>query len=240
MNNNAVRATHPLVIIAAISLILFSIAGIAAIMGWLPPSKGDQPDLVASAPAPAAAPSQAAAPAEPPRAASTSKPVQTHKRTVRAEPREATPDRNTVARVDPGSTVAQAEIPARPAAPPAPVAAVKQPCRDCGVIETVRAVTHNEQPSGLGAVAGGVAGAVLGRQVGGGRGRDVMTVVGGVGGALAGHEVERRTRTTQVYEIVVRFDDGTTQKLSQNEAPSWRPGDRVRVVGGQIRAAADV
>jgi outer membrane lipoprotein SlyB len=227
------------VLIASISLILFSIAGIAAIMGWLPPSKGDQPVLATSTPAPAAATAQAVAPVEPARAPSASKPAQTPKRTVRAEPREATPDRQTVARMDPESNVAQAEIPARPVAPPAPVAAVKQPCRDCGVIETVRTVTHNEQPSGLGAVAGGVAGAVLGRQVGGGRGRDVMTVVGGVGGALAGHEVERRTRTTQAYEIVVRFDDGSTQKLTQNEAPSWRPGDRVRVVGGQIRSAGD-
>ncbi|OGA19911.1 MAG: hypothetical protein A3I01_04165 [Betaproteobacteria bacterium RIFCSPLOWO2_02_FULL_65_24] len=237
MNNNALRATHPLVIIAAISLILFSLAGIAAIMGWLPPSKG-QSELSANPPVTSAAP----AVTEPARTAAPSRPVQAQapRRPVRSESREtpSTPDRTTVARAEshPRPVVAQAES-VRPVAPPPAVA--RPICRDCGVIETVRAVEQAESPSGLGAVAGGVAGAVLGRQVGGGRGRDVMTVVGAVGGAVAGHEVEKRTRTSQVYEIVVRFDDGTTQKLTQNEAPAWRPGDRVKVVGGQIRSAAD-
>ena len=46
MNNNVIRSTHPLVIIAAISLTLFSLAGVAALMGWLPTSKGQEAEAV--------------------------------------------------------------------------------------------------------------------------------------------------------------------------------------------------
>lgn len=40
-----------------------------------------------------------------------------------------------------------------------------------------------------GTVAGGVVGAVVGNQFGGGTGRTVLTGVGAAGGALAGHEL---------------------------------------------------
>ena len=53
--------------------------------------------------------------------------------------------------------------------------------------------------------------------------------------AIAGNQVERGRNTTSHYEVTVRFDDNTTQRLTLNEAPAWRPGDRVRVVGGALR-----
>jgi outer membrane lipoprotein SlyB len=232
MNNNVIRSTHPLVIIAAISLTLFSLAGVAALMGWLPSSKGHEAEaigvpmsqsrpvqpapLAKSVPAPQA---KAAQPA----------PRSTPRYEPRYEPRE-TVFRDEPRRVEP-PVVAQAEPRIFKPAPVKPV------CHDCGVIETVRTVETPVKPSGVGAAAGGVLGGVLGHQMGNGRGRDLMTVVGAVGGAVAGHQVEKRTRKTTSYEIVVRLDDGTTRTLSEPQAPAWRAGDRVRLVGDDLRAA---
>ncbi|MGA7985222.1 MAG: glycine zipper 2TM domain-containing protein, partial [Burkholderiales bacterium] len=109
-------------------------------------------------------------------------------------------------------------------------------CSDCGVVQSVREVDVKGQGSGLGAVGGAVVGGVLGNQVGGGRGKDVMTVVGAVGGAVAGNEVEKRVKSTKSYETTVRFDDGTSRAISEANAPSWRAGDKVRVVNGVIRS----
>jgi outer membrane lipoprotein SlyB len=109
-------------------------------------------------------------------------------------------------------------------------------CADCGVVESVREVDVEGQGSGLGAASGAVVGGVLGNQVGGGRGKDVMTVVGAVGGAVAGNEVEKRVKSTKRYEITVRFDDGSSRAISEANAPPWRAGDKVRVVNGVIQS----
>jgi len=38
------------------------------------------------------------------------------------------------------------------------------------------------------------------------------------------------------YEIVIRFDDGSSRVIQQAAAPAWRSGDRVRVINGVIHA----
>ena len=124
---------------------------------------------------------------------------------------------------------------ARPA--PARVATVAT-CAECGVIESVREVAAKGQGSGLGAVGGAVVGGLLGNQVGGGRGQDVMTVVGAVGGAVAGNEIEKRVKTTKSYSITVRFDDGSSRVISEANAPTWRAGDKVKVINGVIQSNA--
>jgi outer membrane lipoprotein SlyB len=111
---------------------------------------------------------------------------------------------------------------------------VKPLCYDCGVIESVREIEKKGAGTGLGAVAGGVAGGVLGRQTGGGRGRDVMTVLGAIGGAVAGNAIEKRVNKTKAYEITIRFDDGTSQLVKQETQPAWHSGDRVKLVNGVI------
>ena len=40
MEAQAVRTTHPLIIIAAITVTLFSLVGIGAVLGWIPTSVG--------------------------------------------------------------------------------------------------------------------------------------------------------------------------------------------------------
>jgi outer membrane lipoprotein SlyB len=118
---------------------------------------------------------------------------------------------------------------------PAPVA-VAATCLDCGVIESVRTVSAKGTGSGIGAVGGAVAGGVLGSQVGGGRGQDVMTVVGAVGGAIAGNEIEKRVKATTSYAVTVRMSDGSSRVVNEASAPTWRTGDKVRIVDGAIRA----
>jgi len=120
---------------------------------------------------------------------------------------------------------------------PAPMVAAAS-CAECGVVESVREIDAKGQGSGLGAVGGGVLGGLLGNQVGAGRGKDVMTVVGVVGGAVAGNEVEKRVRATKSYEITVRLNDGSSRVISQASAPTWRTGDKVKIVNGAIRSNA--
>lgn len=119
------------------------------------------------------------------------------------------------------------------AAPAAPKVAAAPVCRDCGVVESVRAITKKGEASGVGAVAGGVLGAALGNQVGGGNGRKAMTVIGAVGGGVAGHEIEKRAKSTTVHQVTVRMDDGSVRTIEQATAP--QTGERVQVEGNKLR-----
>jgi len=125
---------------------------------------------------------------------------------------------------------------------PVPVAPVKiaavSTCAECGVIESVREVEAKGKGSGLGAVGGAVVGGLLGNQVGGGRGQDVMTVVGAVGGAVAGNEVEKRVKMSKSYEVTVRLHDGSSRVISEASLPTWRTGDKVKLVNGVIQSNA--
>ncbi len=231
MNTTTVRTTHPLIIIAALAVTLFCLAGIAALMGWLPSSKGDQPaasGMAAAVPAAATTAPEKTAAVEPREAAPTHR-VQ-HTRASRQAPTPPAP------RYEPPSPVAAADIPPPPPATPVAAEAPRPPvCNGCGMVESVRAIHKQGSGSGIGAAAGGVLGGVLGHQMGNGRGQDLMTVVGAVGGALAGNQVEKSRSESTLYETTVRYDDGTSQRLTQAQAPAWREGDRVRVVNGSIR-----
>ena len=86
---------------------------------------------------------------------------------------------------------------------------------DDGVGFDVQAVQHAAPATGVGALAGGVLGAVVGNQVGKGSGRTAATVLGAVGGGYVGHTVEQRTRTQTVYEVRVRMDDGSVRRFTR-------------------------
>ncbi|WPB57119.1 glycine zipper 2TM domain-containing protein [Xylophilus sp. GOD-11R] len=117
---------------------------------------------------------------------------------------------------------------------PQAVASSRAPvCADCGRIESVTPIQQAAPATGLGAVAGGVLGAVLGNQVGGGSGRTAATILGAGGGAYLGNTVEKRTRTTTTYQIRVRMDDGSVRTYEHN-APV-PVGQRVTVEGNGFR-----
>ena len=102
-------------------------------------------------------------------------------------------------------------------------------CAVCGRVESVQAVQHAAPATGVGAVAGGVLGAVVGNQVGKGSGRTAATVLGAVGGGYVGHQVEQRTRTQTVYEVRVRMDDGSVRRFTRSQ--SVPEGAPVRLQG---------
>lgn len=106
-------------------------------------------------------------------------------------------------------------------------------CAHCGTVESVKADKQKGEGTGLGAVGGAVVGGVLGHQVGNGNGKKAMTVLGAVGGGLAGHEIEKHARSTTVYQVQLRMDDGSTRTVTQTTAPAV--GARVEVQGNELK-----
>lgn len=78
---------------------------------------------------------------------------------------------------------------------------------------------------------------MIGNQVGSKKKtRTAARIIGAVGGAVVGHQIEKHARTTKRYDITVRMEDGTLRTLSQEQAPTWRVGDKVRVVNDALEA----
>lgn len=93
-------------------------------------------------------------------------------------------------------------------------------CNTCGRVESVQAIQQAEPATGVGAVAGGVLGAVVGNQIGKGSGRTAATVLGAVGGGYVGHQVEQRSRTRTVYQVAIRMDDGSLRRFTRAQPPA--------------------
>jgi outer membrane lipoprotein SlyB len=226
---------HPLLSTAAVSVIVLSVAGVGALTGVLPQSRGntqgaaEQKSLqVAPASSPAAAPAPDA------------KPVR--KAVVRTSaPRRAEPvavqrpayDEQEYDRYEQYEREARgAEMRAEPR--PAPMRLAQPACMSCGTVESVREIATPGQGTGLGAVAGGITGAVIGKQFGHGSGKTAMTILGAAGGAFAGHKIEEKVRGSSRWDVTVRLDDGSTRTVTLEQQPAWRSGDRVRLVNGTL------
>jgi outer membrane lipoprotein SlyB len=110
-------------------------------------------------------------------------------------------------------------------------------CASCGIVESVNTVKQKGEGTGLGAVAGGVLGGVVGHQVGGGKGKTAMTVLGAIGGGLAGNEVEKRARSETLFDVQVRMEDGSVRTFQR--AQSMVVGTHVVVEGTTLRVARD-
>lgn len=107
-------------------------------------------------------------------------------------------------------------------------------CYDCGTVVDLKTVTVKGESSGAGAVLGGIAGGVLGHQVGSGRGNTAATVVGAAGGAYVGNEVEKKRNTKTRYVVYVKMEDGSTRNWTYSNPTSYRIGDRVKVVDKKL------
>lgn len=104
-------------------------------------------------------------------------------------------------------------------------------CTDCGQVLAVDLVRAEGKSSPLGMIAGGVAGAVLGHQVGGGKGKKLATIAGAAGGAYAGHKIEENMTASQHWVVRVRYPNGEERHYSYDQDPGLRVGQQVRPGG---------
>jgi outer membrane lipoprotein SlyB len=219
---------HPLLTAAAIAVTVFSAVGVATLTGLVPSSIGSHKDEAALQ-----MPQEVAKPLEPAIAHPVPAPAPVA-RTVQKKPvaRVATPPRI----AEPAVYRDYAETP-RYTQLEAP-----KPIPQPGYLATVQAVREVKEPgqhTALGPIAGGIAGAVLGDQIGKGKGdtRKVLTVLGAAGGAFAGRAIEKQARATSHWEVDVRRDDGAFETVRSEVAPPWQPGERVRLLDGRLQGA---
>lgn len=222
------RTLHPLLAAAAVSVIVFSAVGVAAVTGLIPISKGsakeETPVAAAEAAAPAPAPEDVA-PAVEPSPAPAPRPVA----------------KKHVAKAHKPTQVAAVETPAMTPPPPpppvaqAPVEAPRPVVKPgmLGTVQAVREVTQDGPANGIGAVAGGAVGGVLGHQLK--HDSKLVTLVGAAAGAFIGNEAQKRQNATSHWELTVRLDDGTMKTINSPNAPFWHQGDRVRYLDGKLQ-----
>lgn len=230
---------HPLLTVAAISVIVFSLVGIAYMTGVLPrpvtaPVAPTEVAAVIPAPEPtptaAASTDTATAPATASPAPSATK-VASHKSSSVGH-RTSSTSRS--------STDASPRVASNDAVSPHEAAYEREPatagpsCWNCGTVAAVNAVATQAKPSGIGAVAGAVIGGVIGHQFGGGDGKKVATAAGAIGGAMAGNEVEKQRTTQTQYTVTVRMDSGAKRTFHYATRPELSNGDKVRVEGDEL------
>ncbi|MBB5606856.1 MULTISPECIES: glycine zipper 2TM domain-containing protein [unclassified Janthinobacterium] len=109
-----------------------------------------------------------------------------------------------------------------------------QICADCGKVLAVNVSEKAGEGGALGLIGGGVAGALLGRQVGGGTGRDLATLAGAAGGAYAGKQVEGHYKNAKVWTVTVQYETGAKADFNFDQDPGLTAGDLVRNSGNGI------
>jgi len=217
---------HPLLLIAAASVTILSLAGVGTLAGWLPgPGAHNAEPVTVTSTAPQA---PAAAPVS----------IQQTVTVPQAKPVARFAERAPVSvrRAAPVSAASAPPLAASPAPTYANTAPLPPICRDCGVVQAVNEVIVEPKGSGGGAVTGGIVGGIIGNQFGKGASRDIATVLGAVGGAYAGNHIEKSVKESKRYDVVVRFEDGSTRTFSSDSAPAWHNGDRVRLQNGLLTA----
>ena len=118
---------------------------------------------------------------------------------------------------------------------PALVVVVAMPvCSNCGAVESVTPIlrTAKADGPGLGAVAGGAAGAVPGVQVGNGNGRTAATILGAMGVGFTGNAVEKNIKKETAHQIGVFMKDGSRRTIEITQAPAL--GSKVTVEGSSF------
>ncbi len=107
-------------------------------------------------------------------------------------------------------------------------------CADCGKVVGVIMGKKEGKAGPIGVIGGGVAGALLGNQVGSGTGRTVATIAGAAGGAYAGHKVEEKLKETKFWSVRVKLDSGEERTVEFDHEPGVKSGDLVKVTGNTI------
>jgi outer membrane lipoprotein SlyB len=86
------------------------------------------------------------------------------------------------------------------------------------------------QTNGVGVLAGGATGALLGNRIAGSNNRTLGGVVGAVGGGLIGNAIEKHERQGIAYDVNVRMEDGSLRTVRESTAPA---------IGAKVRVESD-
>lgn len=223
METTRLNRIHPLMAAAAVSVVIVSLTGAAAITGLLPNSNS-APDVPANQLA-AASPYGVQAPLQQPGMVPVTTaqgqvvmvPAAAVQGQVAAVPLSATPVTPQLATQLAAGPAPQMAMPiayAQPVAQPAPAperVVVKEVIREKPVVKVVEKtrVVHAKpsepryypqqapapaQPNYVGIGTGAVIGGLIGNQIGGGNGKKLATVAGIIGGGMLGNEIANRNR----------------------------------------------
>ncbi len=107
-------------------------------------------------------------------------------------------------------------------------------CTDCARVTAVHVGEKAGDSNAVGLIAGGVAGAVLGHQVGGGFGKDLATIAGAAGGAYAGKKIQENMNASKVWTVSVEYTDGRTGQFTFSHDPGLSVGTSVKNSGNSI------
>lgn len=110
----------------------------------------------------------------------------------------------------------------------------KNSCYNCGHVEAINIIETRGEGGYLGTIGGGLAGALIGSQVGGGNGRTAAQIAGAIGGAYAGRAIEGNSRRTSHFEVIVRLQTGASQTLSFANDPGLHVNDQVKIDNGRL------
>jgi uncharacterized protein YcfJ len=160
------KRIHPLVAVAAVSVTLFSLVGMAALTGVLPTSYGANKDASANDMQTRAELSRA-------EEANQVDTLPAKKLTSKAAQQSQTARAQQVSATNDGGNTAQRSSPA-------------------AATQTAHKPAPQNSPVGIG--VGAVVGGVLGNQVGSGDGKTLATILGAVGGGYIGNEVAKRNQ----------------------------------------------
>jgi outer membrane lipoprotein SlyB len=232
--NNSISRTNPLIVVAAVAVILTCLVALGVLTGIIPSpmNRGvEKEELTSTAPTDANkfAPSAPAAPRGTASSTTTTRETRTVTRAPAAEPRPRVADRAPAPAAAAGATSGSSASQSVAGSSPAPAA-----CMNCGTVTSVNAVKQQGEAGMIGPAAGALLGGVLGNQIGGGSGKTIATVVGAGAGAAAGTEAERRYKSTTGYVVNVRLNDGTTRSFNYASDPGVQAGSKVRVVDGRL------
>lgn len=252
MNNptTSPRRLHPLIAVAAGTVIVASLAATAAMTGVFPKASSSsvqtgrtqtaqvssQPVVDSAAPATAAAMTGQQQPEQPP-ATSQGTQAQTAPPAPGQVPYSGQPGQPSYAQQP-----YRSQAPAQQQLARQPYAQAQQPsgrptyCSTCGAVESIVPIRHEGHGTGVGAVGGAVVGGLLGNQFGRGTGRLGMTALGAVGGGFAGNAVEKHLRSQTEYQVRVRMENGRLRYFTYRSAPPFQQGERVHLEHGTLAA----
>lgn len=109
---------------------------------------------------------------------------------------------------------------------------------DLGTIIDVVPVKIKGNPSEVAAVIGGVAGAILGEEVGSGRGKEIAVVAGSTLGGIIGYYSTVKLGEHNGFQYTISIDGekkpiGVIQGVDKEKNYNYKVGDRVTVVYGE-------